>query len=325
MFTTSADSHQGEQWHGSKVVRKDFSLRCYFENIKEPALEYVLSLFKRDTYGDLIFGERPWVVYSARVVKPCEVTKYPQLNGRLSGILVLNLAAFHPFGLSNINSAEDLDADAIKQGISPFLPLALMPTLPVVSASNRLTGTKEYLLYNAGTAPADTIISIAGNVGEGVVIENLESGDTCRVVKITDAVTTNAGKYLEMNSRTGECLMKSDSSVANGFIYHDGGFVKLSPNVHLLKDLPVTYTSSGVVTTTEPVFNSNHIASYAHVAGSWRRIGGVVDAKNAVVTPSPASSGSGTTQVAKMSKIRITPISTMSLSKFTVDYKHTFY
>lgn len=58
-----------------------------------------------------------------------------------------------------------------------ILSADIMPNAPTAAG-------ESFLIYNPGTEQAQTVIRIAGDVGDGVVIRNLTTGQRCRVMDL---------------------------------------------------------------------------------------------------------------------------------------------
>ena len=72
----------------------------------------------------------------------------------------------------------------------------MTPPPPNVSSTS-------FLLYNPGTERAHTVFRIAGNVGNGMLIRNLTTGQRCKIVNPTDE-SLLPGAHLELDSRMGQ-------------------------------------------------------------------------------------------------------------------------
>ena len=182
---SSGDGHDGAQWDGNTVEPKEFVLRLYYEEIPERWLSAAISLFERTGSGELIFDERPWLVYIARPFKAVVVEKYPHGDGVFNGFITVSLKAYYPFALSSFNTLDDnVEYPHLHERLmatSALLPANRMP----VNATGTKTAQFTYNAYNGGTARADTIIKIAGNVGAGIDIYNMLTKQWCRVIGLT--------------------------------------------------------------------------------------------------------------------------------------------
>lgn len=323
----SVDSQDGGVWHGSSVGPKAFNLDCFFEEISEYQLTSFMHLFNQSQEGSLVFDERPWLSYKARAVKAPEIEKYIIGGGRYSGRVKVYLKAYYPFASSTANTLDDTAIYGALQSVARdttcLISAARMPSQPVPSAGSPQVTEFLYPVHNAGNAKADTIIRIAGDVSEGVVISNPLTNQICKVIGLTKALTTNVDKWLEINSRTGECFITDGMNRSPGWQYHDKGYIQLSGHSPILRDIPISY-SGNTVTTSYDVFSQNDTGKSVFIDDKWATIVMVNNARSVVVNPPASSSGTGSTDIIRLNSIHINPLSLMSLSKFEVIYKHTF-
>ncbi len=71
-------------------------------------------------------------------------------------------------------------ADAPMKGeleATGILPAVMMPPAPVAAGGS-------FLIYNPGTERAQTVTRLAGDVGDGVLIRNLTTGQRCKIVDL---------------------------------------------------------------------------------------------------------------------------------------------
>ena len=204
-----------------------------------------------------------------------------------------------------------------------LISAARMPSPPVPTAGSPQVAQFVYPVHNAGNAKADTIIRIAGNVSEGVIISNPLTSQSCKVIGLTKALTTNANKWLEIHSKTGECFITDGVNQSPGWQYHDKGYIQLSGHSPILRDVAITF-SGNTVTASYDVFLQSDIGKNVFVDGKWATIVTVNNARNVVINPPASSSGAGSTDIIQLNNIHITPMSLMSLSKIEVVHRHTF-
>lgn len=323
------DSRDGGQHYGSTVQPKQFSLRCYFEEITEYQLAMVYSLFKKDAYGPLVFDERPWLTYTATVTKPPEIVKYPAHNGTYSGTVVFGMTAYNPFGYSTEHYTDSLSMDSrVLEKIDQFMAttgIVSMATAPVnstISDTSPATAQFKHYYLNGGDAPAQTTITIAGDVGTGIDIYNYATKQTCRVIGLTDANTTNIGEALTINSQDGSCYMWMSGS--NGYRYHDKGYIQMAPNVPIYRNVGFYYDGEGNITSDSgplsPLMENKHI----YIDGGWRQIVGVF-INTAWIDIFGGTPGNYVSDIITLNPIIVTPVTTMNLTMFDVSYSHTFY
>lgn len=319
---TTNEAQDGGQWDGFTVEPKEFNLRLYFTEITEHQLTNAISLFEKGANGELIFDERPWLVYKARVVKKVDVEKYPAGNGNLSGFLTVHLTAYYPYALCLYNTLNDNSDPLLAQKLKDTTALLDSSKMPTNTTGNK-TAQFIYNAYNGGNAWADTVIKIAGDVGTGVDIYNMQTGQYCRVVKLTTANSTTAGKWLEIYSRTGECWLTNGSVKSNGYVYHDRGYIQLKHGTPLLRDISMTYNTN-TLSTLNDTFMPTDVGRYLNIGGTWHEIMSVTNSKTAVINPPKTGSGTISADMTNVNRLVVTPLSTMNLTRFEVVSKHTF-
>lgn len=320
-------SQDGGQWYGSSLQPKAFILRCYFEDVAEVSMSAFINLFSRDAYGKLIFGERPWLTYMARVVKAPEIMKYTSSDGTLSGTVTMNLTAYYPFATTDLTTIESASAfstfSTIISATTGLIAAANMPVNTEVAEDAKATAQFEQIFYNAGDATADTIIRIAGDVGTGVTIYNQETDQTCKVIGLTAANTETLNSWLEINSRTGECFITDGATQTSGYRYHDRSYINLAPSAPIQRAISIAYDGYDVVATTN-IFSDCDIGKYMLIEGEYVEIITIVSPNTVITDSTSASTGTGTVDIITVNKITITPATTMSLSMFSVEFKSTF-
>ena len=109
------------------------------------------------------------------------------------------------------------------------------PGMPVPPSAS----STSFLLYNPGTERAHTVFRIAGNVGDGMLIRNLTTGQRCQVVDLTDA-SLQPGAYLELGSRVDQTRIVLDDSRELVFAIKSGE-TALSRNSASLRRMPAVF------------------------------------------------------------------------------------
>ena len=120
----------------------------------------------------------------------------------------------------------------------------MTPPPPNVSSTS-------FLLYNPGTERAHTVFRIAGNVGNGMLIRNLTTGQRCKIVNPTDE-SLLPGAHLELDSRMGQTRIVLGDSRELAFAMHDEGYIELAPCAQLnKKNLYLTFDDENGIGTAE--------------------------------------------------------------------------
>ena len=105
-----------------------------------------------------------------------------------SGTFTAAFTCYDPFGKMNqISYTDGCDPHTLAR--TGILPAAIMPPAPTVNS-------RSFLLYNPGTEAAHTVIRLAGDVGDGLLIRNLTTGQRCSVVNL-ESGSLLEGAYLE--------------------------------------------------------------------------------------------------------------------------------
>lgn len=317
------DGFDGGHWHSSTAEPKKFSLRCYFEDATEMMITGMKALFARDAYGKLIFDDRIWMYYNARVVSAPSVKIYKTALG-YSGEITLELRAYNPTGfmedtLTGGYTSLGPGYENIAQ-VSALLPTAAMPQRLFNYTASPKTSQFSVLLLNAGDAPANTIIQLQGNASVIDIVNNTTK-QTCRVVNMTDATTTDNSGYLNIDSRAGRTYLSAASFVESAEIYHDRGFITLAPAYTKIAtmvnlDGQLINSPTGGLSGTE--------GKYIRVNGVWDKIVEVVSDTQVATAASRAAQNNVQAYITTLNEIVISPAPTMTLRRLNFIYQHTF-
>lgn len=317
------DGHHGGYFYGSTVSPKTFTLRCYFEaqHINMGIMARINKLFCRGRSGRLVFAKRPWVWYMATVTN----TVSAQFTNYENGVIDIQMKAYYPFGRYDHLSLQPGDeADAVLLGNSALLPESITPSAYAIADGAEMTATATLLLYNGGTERAPVAIEIAGDVGEGVLIANATTNQTCRFVAMTKALTSDTGKYVISDGMNGKTVITNGSTGELAFLYHDYGFIELEPAFPILRDLSVSYTADSASVECDSDAFIGQTGKHLYLDGQWRKIVAVYDSRHASVLPAPSSTGNSKTPIVTMNEIVITPSYDMALTRLNFRYCPTF-
>lgn len=321
----SFDSHNGGYFYGISLKPKSFTLRCYFqdEHINNGILSKISGFFSRGKTGRLVFQQREWLWYSATVIN----VDYSGLTNYMNGYITINMKAYYPYArcdsvsMPPVGTNEELEIVSNNSGL---LSVTYTPTCNFSSVKAK----KSLLLYNGGTEYADVAIQIAGDVGKGVEIRNLTTGQTCKIVALTKDVTSTWNKYLVCDSLNGKTILTgSTGSPELAFIYHDGGFINLAPSCPIVRGIKVrTNANTANVYALDQKFEASDVGRYIYIDGSWRKILSLGTNGSYVRIDSTASNTSTNiiTNIVTMNEIEVVPITTMDLTKLDFVYKPTF-
>lgn len=206
--------------------------------------------------------------------------------------------------------SDDGSCDARTLARTGLLPAAMTPAPPSVSST-------RFLLYNPGTERAHTVIRIAGNVGDGMLIRNLTTGQRCKIVNLTDE-SLLPGAHLELDSRMGQtCIVLGDSREL-AFAMHDEGYIELAPCTPFERSIAISHTENSNIVTSEGFFLPHMAGQFLHLDG-WKKIRQITDAHSAILSDKAASSGTTSTPIVTMNEIEIGG-ENLALTTLEVDY-----
>ena len=191
-----------------------------------------------------------------------------------------------------------------------LLPTAMTPTPPSVNSTS-------FLLYNPGTERAHTVFRIAGNVGDGMLIRNLTTGQRCKIVNLTDEILL-PGAHLELDSRMGQTRIVLGDSRELAFAMHDEGYIELASCTPFERSITISHTENSNIVTSEGLFLPHMEGQFLYLDG-WKKIRQITDAHSAILSEKAANSGTTAVPIVTMNEIEITG-ENLSLTTLEVDY-----
>lgn len=191
-----------------------------------------------------------------------------------------------------------------------LLPSTIMPAAPTLES-------RSFLLYNPGTEAAHTVIRIAGDVGSGMLIRNLTTGQRCKIVDLK-ADSLLDGQVLELDSYRGQTRTVLGEHVEMAFPFHDEGYITLAPCTPFIRSLRVNYTANSNIITSDGGFLPHMEGQFVYLGG-WKEIRLVSSENRAVISEIIAESGSSETPVVTMNEIEISG-NGLDLSKMEIEY-----
>ena len=206
--------------------------------------------------------------------------------------------------------SDDGSCDARTLARTGLLPAAMTPTPPNVSSTS-------FLLYNPGTERAHTVFRIAGNVGDGMLIRNLTTGQRCRIVNLTDE-SLLPGAHLELDSRMGQTRIVLGDSRELVFAMHDEGYIELAPCTPFERNIAISHTENSNIVTSEGVFLPHMEGQFLYLDG-WKKIRQITDTHSAILSDKAASSGTTFVPIVTMNEIEISG-ENLALTTLKVDY-----
>lgn len=246
---------------------KDFTLRCIYQNshINDGILTKIHHVFKRGKTGRLVFDKRPWFWYDATVLNVDDA----QMTNFLNGIITITMRAYYPFGRTDITCIADMPE--WEQNLRNNT--AFLENYEVITnyADGEMDGTlstpQTISLYNPGTERAHVAIELAGDVGDGIVITNRATGQSCEIV----GLNTSANQKLIIDSLNGKVLLTDGDNHQYGYLYHDNGFIDLEPAYPLMRDVQLSgINGSNILTVLDEdvIFDDSYIGSLITFEGN---------------------------------------------------------
>ena len=169
-----------------------------------------------------------------------------------------------------------------------LLPSSMMPEALSIAS-------RSFLIYNPGTEMAHTIIRIAGDVGDGMLIRNLTTGQRCRVIDLKSDSLLD-GQAIELDSFRGQTRKVLGDHIELAFPFHDEGYITLAPCTPFIRTLRVNYTAGSNIITPDGGFLPHMAGQFVYLDG-WKSIRLVSNTNRAVISESMPDTGSAETPV----------------------------
>lgn len=244
-----------------------------------------------------MFDERPHVYYEVRPSKRIEIKQYTHGGPgekKYSGTFTVSFRAYDPFGklfrnahADDMRPLEKIETGMLYEGVLPPPPTLL---------------DKRFLLYNCGTEKAHTVIRLAGDVGDGLTIENQTTGQKCEI-KGLKAGDIPVGAYLEINSATGQVWLVKGEEKELAFYYHDFGYIQLAPCTPFIREVKVAHTAGSKKIVSAGLFLPHMVGQFLLIGGAWHQIHRIQDENTAHTTQNIAVTGSTSTPVVTMNEM----------------------
>lgn len=300
------DGHDGGYYYGATLQPKDFILRCYYEHtdIRDGLMNKIFNLFKRGRTGYLVFSNRPWLWYKATVNN----VDISQMYNYENGIVTIKLRSYYPFARSDYFYIHDNDEDQANNSNA----LSREELVPETEFENIIEQTELYL-YNPGTETSKVLIDVQGEAPDGFSIANAKTRHICRFIALTDSATTDVSKHLICDSISGKTYLKSDNGTTEyAFLFHDSGFLDVSPSEFIIRNIDVSYTAgSNTITVPQSLEEFDYVNKHMFIDGEWRELVSHPSETTYVVSSIGGGiishSGTNKTDIVSMDKIVITP------------------
>lgn len=342
------EGHDGGYYYGDTAQPKDFILRCFYtgKDVTQGLMSRIYQAFRIGRTGRLVFKHRPWCWYIATVV----AVDCTQLLNYANGFVTITMRAYYPYARTDMFSIPEFTdwENDIKENSGLLFDTTRIPYYKYqngrhyvgLNTTTPITQQTNILLYNPGTEKAKVAIEIAGDVGDGVVIVNKTTGQKCKFVGISKALTTNVGRYVVADSLNNKVVLTGGNvSTQLGFLYHDAGFIDLAPGYPIIRDVGITtkatdsriypnklireYSGDTNITgryiwTGVPSSNPNNLEP-------WKKITEYDDDNMIIYTDNFVGITQNTiSDIVNMNELTITPVSTMSLTRLNFVYLPTF-
>lgn len=223
LYKKDINWRNGGYYYGNSVEIREIRLECYFEEISIATREQIRKWLGRDTSGNLVFDERPFVYYKVRPKSIVTGKLYNDINDTYSGTLVIEFIAVDPFGYltrkSNTGNENDNAEDYC--GIKAS---ADMPAAPTTSGTS-------FDVYNPGTEQCGLKIALKGSCSNAIRFFNERNNTRCVISSLPTSPIE-----LRINGDTGLVTVYSSGIEENGFAHHDYGFIRLEPDVGTSKN-----------------------------------------------------------------------------------------
>lgn len=226
-----------------------------------------------------------------------------------SGTFVASFTAYEPFGRMLRSSYAGTCTDAELSGTG-ILDEDMMPAAPGLDSPN-------CLIYNPGTERAHTVIRLAGDVGDGLLIRNLTSGQRCRITRLKED-SLLPGAWLELDSGMGQTRIVLGGESQLAFAFHDEGYLELAPCMPFVRALRISHTAGSNIVTSDHGFLKPMQGQYLYLNG-WRKIREITNANQAILSENAEADGTITTPVVTMNEIELSG-DNVKLSKLEIEY-----
>lgn len=316
----------GGYYYGSKAKKRTFTIKCLFEEIDIATRQKIKQWLKRDTFGELIFDDMPFVYWNVRPGKIPVGNWYLDTNESHSGTVAITFNAYEPFGYLTRKYNTQTSPDDGAEDYCAIIDSDDMPESPSVSST-------AFDVYNPGTEECGLTIDIGGTTSNPIRFFNEANSTFCEIGSLPSA----SGTILHIDGDTGYVSIVASGMTDNGFAYHDKGIVRLDP-CDGYSDISFTY--NGVNGTTYS-FDLSGTTVSKRMIGAVMTITGITDTTFKIIsinagnnriycsrTGSSTPSSTGTCMIKTLNHIAIqekvsnswTTPSTLTMTSIDVDY-----
>lgn len=325
----SFDGHAGGYYYGATAKPKDFSLRCYFEDMamKDGIMSQVNSLFAIGTTGRLVFQQREWCWYTATVID----VDPSQITNKYNGFITITLRAYYPFSrtdswaTSETYLSDMLANSALLRTASKNPPRTITESTAMVADDFE---NRTILLYNPGTEYAPLTIKINGECPDGVVVENATTGQSCRFVGISQSISKFHTKFLVSDGLNAKVILSNASGTSKeyGYLYHDYGFLGVAPSFPIVRDVVAGTTAGSSTISLNKNITDRQLGHYIWVEDEWHKIISRPNSTSCVIDNVCVATNTITTDIVRMNELHVTPDNpnNFTLTRLQFTYLPTF-
>ena len=227
IYQTDIPWHSGGTIHGKKVKIREFSLNCFFEQISIMQREQIRKWLGRETSGNLMFDDMPFVYWKVTPEPMGNLKLYndhldANLRQAYSGTFTAKFLAADPFGYLTRKSNGPSDHDNAHDYCS-LIPTSQMPAAPA-------PGDVTFDVYNPGTERCGLRLIFGGTATKPFRFLNDTNKTKCTLTGLP-----TGSLVLDVRSETGLITTHPVTSELNeekNWAFHDGGFVWLEPGTN---------------------------------------------------------------------------------------------
>jgi phage-related protein len=226
IYETNVAWKHGGYYYGNKAKIREFTMKCWFDQITKKQREQIRKWLGRDTSGTLILDDMPFVYWKVRPAKVIPGKLYNDhqdftMNHVYSGTFTLVLHAYDPFGYLTRKYNTQSDDDNAND-YCDLLPQSEMPAAPS-------TSSYSFNVYNPGTEPCGLRIKIGGTATKTFRFFNSTNKTRCELNGLPSSLV------VDIRGDTGRITLHTANSELNeeeNWSYHNGGYIILSPGTN---------------------------------------------------------------------------------------------
>ena len=226
--------HNGGYYYGNAAKAKEFTLKCYYEEITRKQREDIRKWLHRNTSGNLMFDSMPFVYWKVRPSKIIDGQEYID-SGRYSGTFTVTFKAYEPFGYLTRKSNSGSETD----NANDYCDLILTSQMPAAPT----TSSRTFNVYNPGREVCGLSMYLSGSTSNPIEFLNSTNGSRCIIQSLP-----RTSLVLDINAETGMITTHTNGSTANA--YHDRGYLSLNPGLNQIQILEKNSAGSWVTPTT---------------------------------------------------------------------------